>query len=85
MIVDVLNFFSEKARGFILTLTGTGAGTLPELVLKEKEIALLYDLQVLALVLTGIVAILTIISYGYKFYKFMKSNWDNLAGIFRKN
>lgn len=72
-MMQVLDFLSDRARGFILTMTGAGGGlTLNALETTEKLSKSLEPLQRAVLFLTGMVAVLTIISYGYKFYKFCK-------------
>ena len=71
--MQVLDFLSERARGFMLTMTGAGGGlTLKAIETTEKVSRSLEPLQRAVLLLTGIVAALTIISYGYKFYKWCK-------------
>ena len=75
-MIQVLNFLSERARGFILTVTSTGIGTLPDALHAKEEIAsTLAPIQVVVYTLSAIVAVLTIISYGYKFYTFCKNNF----------
>ena len=75
-MLQVLDFLSERARGFILTMTGAGIGLSPEIIQTSAAITnTLLPLQRTVLVLSAAVAILTIISYGYKFYKFCKSNF----------
>lgn len=75
MVSQVLDFLSDRARGFMLTMTGAGAGTLPEFLGADTLVSIsLEPLQKIVLLLTGIVAILTITSYGYKFYKWCRTN-----------
>ena len=69
---EVLDFLGNKARGFILTLTGTGVGLSPDVIQDQAARTALEPLQTAVLLLTGIVAIMTITSYGYKFYKWCK-------------
>lgn len=71
-MLQVLDFLSERARGFVLTMAGAGTGTsLPKELSSDGLIGIsLEPLQKIVLILTGIVAVMTIISYGYKFYKF---------------
>ena len=77
MLILVLDFLSERARGLIITLTGSGLSTLPEFIDTSSEsattIITLEQIQILAYAATFIVAILTIISYGYKFYQWCKN------------
>lgn len=76
-MLDLLTLLSERARGLILTFIGTGVGVGPEVV-SNKFLQLgvtqtsLLPLQKVVLVLTGIVALLTIISYLYKFVMWAK-------------
>ena len=72
-MMQVLDFLSERARGFMLTMvTGAGAG-LTEVVGEITETSPTLDpLQKSAVILTCVVAGMTIISYGYKFYNWCK-------------
>ena len=74
-MLQVLDFLSEKSRGFILTMGGAGVGVSPEILGDEKWILSigLEPLQKIVLILTGIVATLTIVSYIYRFYKWCKT------------
>lgn len=76
MLINLFEFLSEKARGFLLTIAGTGVGTLPEVVqnVQESSVAL-ETIQTLTYKASFIVALLTIISYGYKFFLFCKRNF----------
>lgn len=79
MLTRTFEFLSEKARGLLLTLGGTGVGTLPEVIQKtsnvvtENELTALQDIQLWAYRASFIVALLTIISYGYKFILFIQT------------
>lgn len=76
MFEKTLDFLSEKARGLILTATGTGVGTaagaINEKVASPLQYADLHILQVWVYVASLVVAGLTIISYLYKFYRWCK-------------
>ena len=78
-MLQVLDFLTEKARGFILTMTGTGVGVLPEVLpeptnnLSSGLAAMLYPYQKAAIILSIIVAAMTIISYSYKFYMWCRN------------
>jgi hypothetical protein len=71
VLINTMNFLAERARGLILSLTGASVGTTAEVVSKSAELT---PFEKWAYVTTTIVAILTIISYGYKFYVFVKEN-----------
>lgn len=81
MLTRTFEFLSEKARGLILTLSGTGVGTLPEVLEKipnavaQNELTALQDIQLWAYRTSFIVALLTIISYGYKFVLFVQNQY----------
>lgn len=69
-MLQVLDFLSDKARGFMLTIGGAAGGISPSFLGDDSLVIIsLEPLQKLVLLLTGIVATLTIISYVYKFYK----------------
>lgn len=75
MLKNTFDFLSEKARGLLLTLTGTGLGTIPEIVKDVQRVSpTLETVQIWAYTASFIVAVLTIISYGYKFVLFCKRN-----------
>ena len=75
-MLELFNLLSERARGFIITIT-TGAGAIG--TKKAQEVVdsaiNLEPLQRIALIVTIIVGALTIISYGYKFYKFCRAEF----------
>lgn len=77
MFEKTLDFLSEKARGLILTVSGTGVGTVAGAINENVSVPLqptdLHTLQVWVYVASLIVAGLTTISYLYKFYKWCKS------------
>lgn len=77
MFEKTLDFLSEKARGLILTVSGTGVGTVAGAINDNAPASLQYTdlrtLQVWVYVASLIVAGLTIISYLYKFYRWCKS------------
>ena len=75
MLKNTFDFLSEKARGLLLTLTGTGLGTIPEIVKDVQRVSpTLETVQIWAYTASFVVAVLTIISYGYKFILFVKRN-----------
>lgn len=75
MLKNTFDFLSEKARGLLLTLTGTGIGTIPEIVKDVQRVSpTLETVQIWAYTASFIVAVLTIISYGYKFVLFVRRN-----------
>lgn len=75
MLKNTFDFLSEKARGLLLTLTGTGIGTIPEVVKDVQRVSpTLETVQIWAYTASFIVAVLTIISYGYKFILFVRRN-----------
>lgn len=75
MLKNTFDFLSEKARGLLLTLTGTGLGTIPEIVKDVQRVSpTLETVQIWAYTASFIVAVLTIISYGYKFVLFVRRN-----------
>lgn len=75
MLKNTFDFLSEKARGLLLTLTGTGIGTIPEIVKDVQRVSpTLETVQIWAYTASFIVAVLTIISYGYKFILFVRRN-----------
>lgn len=69
-MVEMLNFLSEKARGLLLTVAGTGAGKAATFVetIVPKDTTILEKLQILSYAGAITVAALTTISYLYKFY-----------------
>ena len=81
MFTRTFEFLSGKARGLLLTLGGTGVGSLPEVLEKipnavvQEELAALQDIQLWAYRASFIVALLTIISYGYKFVLFVQKQY----------
>jgi len=83
MLIDTFEFLSEKARGLLITLGGTGIGTLPEVVEKSSNvvnqdaITTLQSMQLLAYIASFIVAVLTIISYSYKFVLFVRKHYKS--------
>jgi hypothetical protein len=75
MLKNTFDFLSEKARGLLLTLTGTGLGTIPEIVKDVQRVSpTLETVQIWAYTASFVVAVLTIISYGYKFILFVRRN-----------
>jgi hypothetical protein len=75
MLKNTFDFLSEKARGLLLTLTGTGIGTIPEVVKDVQRVSpTLETVQIWAYTASFVVAVLTIISYGYKFILFVRRN-----------
>ena len=77
MFEQVLDFFAEKARGLILTVTGAGvgnaAGVLERNIPSPPEAVSLDELQRWVFIASLVVAILTTISYLYKFYQLCKN------------
>ena len=69
-MVELLNFLSEKARGLLLTVAGTGVGKVATAIepLVPKDASVLEKLQILSYAGAITVAALTTISYLYKFY-----------------
>lgn len=75
MLKNTFDFLSEKARGLLLTLTGTGLGTIPEIVKDVQRVSpALETVQIWAYTASFVVAVLTVISYGYKFILFVRRN-----------
>lgn len=71
---QVLDFLSDRARGFMLAMGGTGVGLSPEIIQDEVVRNSLQPLQHTVLILTMVVGIMTAISYIYRFYKFCKEH-----------
>lgn len=78
MLGQILDFFGEKARGFILTcataITGKVSGELEGLFDGSYYVEDLQELQKWVFIASLVVAILTTISYLYKFYQWIKKN-----------
>ena len=73
---DMFEFLSTKSRGLAISLAGTGIGSLPEVVGDVKNNApTLEALQMWAFTASIAVAVLTIISYIYKFVCFLKKTF----------
>lgn len=83
MFTKTFEFLSEKARGLLLTLGGTGVGSLPEVlekipnVVPQDELMALQNIQIWAYRASFIVALLTIVSYGYKFILFIQKQYKS--------
>lgn len=70
-VISIFNFFSEKARGLLMTLVGAGVSEATPVIMERS--ATLDELQKWVSIGTLVVIALTIISYGYKFYKWCKN------------
>lgn len=73
-MLEISEFLSERARGLLLTVLGTGIGKATNVVesVIPQELSILEKVQILAYIGSFTVALLTAISYGYKFYLFCK-------------
>ena len=73
-MVDILDFFSERARGLLLTVTGTGVGSISNIMgnILPADLTVLEKLQFFSYSGAITVAALTTIAYLYKFYIWVK-------------
>lgn len=73
---DMFEFLSNKARGLVISLAGAGIGSIPEVVGNvDNNTLTLETLQAWAFTASIVVAVLTIISYMYKFVCFLKKTF----------
>jgi len=73
---DMFEFLSNKARGLAISLAGAGIGSIPEVVGNvDNNTPTLETLQAWAFTASIVVAVLTIISYMYKFVCFLKKTF----------
>jgi len=73
-MTQVAEFFSERARGLLLTITGTGIGKVSGVIenIVPQGPTVLETVQMWSYIGAIAVALLTCISYMYKFYLFIK-------------
>lgn len=73
-MLEISEFLSERARGLLLTVLGTGIGQATNVVETaiSQGLTILEKLQMWSYIGAITVALLTAISYGYKFYLFCK-------------
>jgi len=73
-MTQIAEFLSERARGLLLTIATTGIGKVTGVIesATSEGMTILEKLQLWSYIGALTVALLTTISYGYKFYLFCK-------------